>query len=410
MVFGLVVFLVCLSALFSGSETAFTASSYPHMHHMAKKGNRRALLLKELYQKKENLIGALLLGNNAVNTLASALMTGLMISFFGSAGVLYATVFMTVLLLIFAEILPKTYALNHADRSALRLAPLMYLMTLVFSPITNAIQRLVLFLLKRLNITASKTQTHSETILRGAIDLHQGDTAEERAMLQSILDLNKVTVHEVMTHRKHMEMIDINISNEHLLNIIQSTPFSRLPVWEGESDNIIGILHIKSFLRHLSEFVSLESVRDILAKPWFIPETTLLSDQLQAFRKRHEHFAVVIDEYGSLMGIVTLEDILEEIVGNIFDEEDINLTTDIREEPGGTFIIQGSVTIRELNRQYNWGFPDDKATTLPGLLIHESRDIPRVGQVLSYNGFQFEILGKQKNQITSLRLIPPSKE
>ena len=407
MVFELVfiLLLVCVSALFSGSETAFTASSYPHMHHLAKKKNRRALLLIHLYKKKENLIGALLLGNNAVNTFASALMTSIMLSLFGNSGILYATLCMTAMLLIFAEILPKTYAIMEPDRSALRLAPIMYVITLVCSPITNAIQKFVFLVLRPLKISTEKT-IQTDAILRGAIDLHHSEVAEERAMLQSILDLNTVAVNEVMTHRKNLVTLDVETPLAQLLNIIQSTPFSRLPVWEGEIDNIVGILHIKTFFRHQAS-----PLREILNKPWFIPETTLLSEQLQAFRKRHEHFAAVIDEYGSLQGIVTLEDILEEIVGNIFDEDDLNITADVREEPGGSFLIQGSVTIRELNRQYNWGLPDDKATTVPGLLIHEVRYIPRVGQVLSYHGFQFEILGKQKNQITSLRLTPlESKE
>ena len=414
--FALIGMLLLLSGLFSGAETALTAASRAHMHQLAREGNRRARLVNYLYRRKEHMISALLLSNNAVNTLAVALMTNIMIQLFGNTGVFYATLLMTFLIVIFAEVIPKVYAISYADRNAMRIAPLINVLVIILAPITVLVQKFVSFLLKKAGLYQNTPLTNtSEIELRGAIDLHRGDhqnkdeSREERAMLHSILDLDEVSVSDVMTHRRHVSLIDATLSCEEILDSVLTSSFTRLPVWQGQTDNIIGVIHTKSVLRELRSHVNNIDQIDIMAitsKPWFIPETTTLFDQLQAFRQRHEHFALVVDEYGSLMGVITLEDILEEIVGDITDEND-RIIAGVRAESGGSYIVHGSVTLRDLNRAFEWNLPDDKASTIAGMILNEVRRIPERGQIFTFYDFRFEILSCQRHQITSLRITPP---
>jgi Mg2+/Co2+ transporter CorB len=211
-----------------------------------------------------------------------------------------------------------------------------------------------------------------------------------------------------MIHRKSMVMIDGDLSAEEMLDRVLSQPHTRLPVFKGDPDNIVGVLHAKDVLRALVRAggnVKAVNVMSLAAKPWFIPDTTLLADQLRAFLQRRMHFAVVVDEYGALQGLITLEDILEEIVGEIRDEHDLPVSG-VRPQPDGTINVDGWVTIRELNRAMNWNLPDEEATTIAGLVIHEAQTIPDVGQVFSFHGFKFEVLRRQKNQIMALRVTP----
>ncbi len=408
--------LLVLSGLLSGSETGLTAASKARMFQLEQEGSRRAGLVNRLRAEKERMIGALLLGNNLVNILGSALATSLLIDLVGDGGVAYATVIMTVLILIFAEVLPKTYALNYADRTALLMAPMVHGLVVVLGPVILTVGTLVRLLLKLLGAdlhTQSMVSTEEE--LRGAIELHRGtedgagETREERAMLRSILDLTNVEVAEIMTHRRNLVMIDAARTPAEVLDTVLDSRFTRLPIYEGEADNIVGVLHAKALLREVRSHVgSLDEINvlEVASKPWFIPDTTTLFDQLQAFRKRREHFALVVDEYGSLMGVVTLEDILEEIVGDIADEHDVAVAG-VRPEPGGTYVVDGWVTIRDLNREFEWRLPDTKASTIAGLVLYEARRIPDVGQVFTFYDFRFEILSRQRHQVTLLRLTPP---
>ncbi len=406
--------LLVLSALFSGSETALTGSSLPRMHELARRGNRRARIVLALHERRERLIGAILLGNNLVNILATSLATSALLGLFGEAGVAYATVVMTLLVLIFAEVLPKTYALAHADRTALAVAPVIRFVVLVLAPVTHALHAVIKATLRPIGIELSPEldRERSEEELRGAIDLHKGPEPEirqERLMLRSILELDDVEVREVMTHRRNVTMIDADMPAERILDTVLASPYTRLPLFRGEPDNIVGVLHAKALLRELGTRRGDGSGIDIAAlaaEPWFIPESTSLLDQLLAFRERREHFAIVVDEYGTFMGIVTLEDILEEIVGHIYDEHDVAVRG-VRPQPDGTYIVQGTVTIRDLNRELDWGLPDEQAATIAGLVLHEARTIPEPGQVFVFYGFRFEILRRQRNQITLLRVTPP---
>ena len=410
---GAIFVLLLLSAFFSGSETALTAVSRPHMHHLLKTGDKRAGIIAKLHARMERLIGTILLVNNLVNILASALATSLLIGVFGDTGVAYATLVMTLLVLIFAEVLPKTYAINNADRTALSVAPVVRLLVLVLSPLSDAVQVVVRATLRLFSVsTESNLGAISDDELRGAIDLHAetGSTDDqERAMLRSILDLDHVEVGEIMVHRKDIFTVDAGLSPTAILEQVIASPYTRIPMWRKKPDNIIGILHAKTLLSAVKLQAPATEKLDIpglAAKPWFIPESTTLLQQLHAFRKKRGHFALVVDEYGVLMGIVTLEDILEEIVGDISDEFDIAVPG-VRLQADDTFIIKGDVTIRDLNRQFDWSLPDDQAATLAGLVLHESRRIPDVGQVFNFYDFRFEILRRKRNQITSLRLSPP---
>ena len=409
-----IIVLLVISAFFSGSETALTAASRPRLHQLAKGGNRRAKLVLELFDHKDRLIGAILLGNNVVNILASVLATYTMLLVFGDAGIAYATVAMTLLIVIFAEVLPKTYAIGNADRSALIVAPAIRVIVILLSPVTHAIQWLVRITVRpfRIRLGRELGVGHREEELRGAIDLHEGpdpDLRQERQMLRSILDLDEVEVEDVMTHRRAVTLIDADDPIAGIIDQGLASPYTRIPLYRDDPDNIVGVLHAKPLLREMRAKGAEMDAIDILelaAKPWFVPETTTLLDQLQAFKARREHFAIVIDEYGAVMGIVTLEDILEEIVGSIEDEQDIAVRG-VRPQSDGSCIVAGTVTLRDLNREFEWDFPDDRAATLAGLILYEARRIPDPGQVFTFYGFRFEILRRQRNQISSIRITPP---
>ena len=405
-----ILLLILASAFFSSAETALTAASDARMRQLAGKGNRRARLVERLRADREGLIGSILIGNNAVNVIASALATSVFISVLDDAGVLWATITMTVVLVVFAEVMPKTYALNNSDKYALLIAPAVRLVVVVLSPLSIALRMLANSLIR----TRQTDETDREEELRGMIELHgadgDGDSRETQAMLSSVLDLNEISVEQIMTHRAGVKMIDADSDLESLLHEVLASPHTRHPVYSGNPDNIIGVLHVKDLLRALGQPGSDAPqgngrglLQDIVSEPYFVPETTLLFDQLQAFRTRREHFAVVVDEYGDLQGIVTLEDILEEIVGDIDDEHDVDLAG-LTAQPDGSWIVDGAVTIRDLNRALAWQLPDEDASTIAGLVLYESRAIPRPGQEFRFHNIRFRILKRDGNKVTSLRL------
>ena len=405
--------LLVLSAFFSGSETALTAASRPLMHQLEHDGDRKAALVNRLRDEQESLIGAILLGNNLVNILASALATGILISLFGQTGIVYATVGMTLLVLVFAEILPKTFALRTADRTAPAIAPLLNVVVALLSPFTRMIAILVQGTLSLIGVRSHQTDGNStEAELLGAIALHDGKKTavkHERAMLRSVLDLDDVQVSEIMTHRNDVVALEADQPVKALFQKVVDSPYTRIPIWQENPDEIIGVVHAKALLRNLwAQGGKADSV-DIMTEisdPWFIPEQTLLLDQLEAFRERREHFALVVDEYGSFLGVVTLEDILEEIVGEIDDELDV-ATAEVDLAADGSFIVEGKATIRDLNREHEWRLPDVEAATIAGLVLHEARRIPDVGQSFIFHGFRFDILERQRHQITRVRITPP---
>ncbi len=411
-----IVVLQAMSAFFAGSETALTAVSRPVMHQLEQDGSRRASLVNRLLATRDRLIGALLLGNSMVNILASSLATGALVGMFGDAGIAYATAGMTVIIVLFGEVLPKTYAIYHANRVALLVAAPVTAAVLILTPLVRAVEVIVRLVFRIFGASYAATVTLETSMmeLRGAIEVHAGEeeVKEERRMLRSILELADVEVAQVMTHRRNATTIDAGLPPTAILDQVVNSPYTRIPLWKDDPDNVVGIVHAKDLLRAVRGTeggIDRIDVAALASPPWFIPDSTTLQEQLQAFRQRREHFALVVDEYGSLLGIVTLEDILEEIVGDIADEHDVAVAG-VRPQSDGSFIVDGSVPIRDLNREFEWRLPDDEAATIAGLVLHEARRIPDVGQVFRFHGFRFEIGRRQRNQITSLRVTPPGPE
>jgi Mg2+/Co2+ transporter CorB len=413
--------LICFSGFFSGSETALTAVSKARMMTLEKEGNKRAAMVNVLIERKDRLIGALLLGNNLVNILASAIATAFFINLVGEAGVVYATLLMTVIVLVFAEVLPKTYALANSDKMALFIAPIIRVVVFVFSPVTRVIAKIVNTTLRALGLTQDDADLADMAVqeLRGAIELaHEHDTdegiesSEKRAMLRSILDLVDVDIEDVMTHRSNVIALDIASPTSQIVDEVLDSPYTRIPVWQNDKDNIVGIIHAKILLRELRNAggdVDKLSIKTMVLEPWFVPETTTLFSQLQAFRERKEHFSIVVDEYGAFQGIVTLEDVLEEIVGEIDDEHDMT-TIGVRPQGDGSYMVDGTVTIRDLNREMDWELPDDDYTTIAGLIIHESKMVPDAGQSFMFFDYRFKVMQRDRNQLTLITVIPPEPE
>src|SRR3954470_14110447 len=413
--FSIAAIIVCLllSFVFAGSETALMAFSRARMLRLEKKGNRSAGIVNRLFEARERLIGALLLGNNAVNILASALATSVFLVWFGDVGVLYATAMMTVLVVVFAEVLPKTIAFNAPDRMALLAARPMAFVVRALGPVLAAIEWFVRRLLWLLGISVDEDQpilpAHEE--IRGTVDLlHREGSVEkhDRDMMGGLLDLRELTVADVMVHRTEMATIDAGQSSEEIIAEALKSEYTRIPLWRNTPENIVGILHAKDLLRAIQNADGDVSQIDIMAialPPWFVPDIRALSEQLKAFRRRKTHFALVVDEYGEVEGLVTLEDILEEIVGDISDEHDIPVPG-VRPQPDGSVNVDGSVPIRELNRAMDWNLPDADATTIAGLVIHEARSIPDVGQSFTFHGFRFSVMRKQRTRIPALRITP----
>lgn len=417
-----ILLLLCLSAFFSGSETAMTAASRSKLKAQADRGSRGASVAMSVTDDSERMIGALLLGNNVVNILSASLATALLTRVFGSSGVALATLVMTVLVLIFGEVLPKTIAITFPEAVASRVAPVIRVLILVFSPIVGVVRLLVRGLMRLVGVRDNpegRMLALREEIV-GAIALGHSEGAfekEGRDRLLGALDLGERTVEEIMRHRRQIEMIDADHPPEKILDQVLNSPHTRLPVFRGSDDNILGVVHAKDLLREVDRLVrgqegSVASISglDIQAvamKPYFIPDTTSLDEQMREFLKRRTHFALVVDEYGGLQGLITLEDILEEIVGEIRDEYDLHETARaMKQEPDGSWIVEGSMTIRDLNRAMDWTLPDDEANTVAGLVIHEAQMIPTPGQAFSFHGFRFEVLERRENRLTKLKLRP----
>ncbi|HHI71867.1 MAG TPA: HlyC/CorC family transporter [Rhodobacteraceae bacterium] len=418
---GFIAFLLLLSAFFSGSETALTAASRGKLRAQADKGSRGAEKALEVTEDTEKLIGAVLLGNNLVNILAASLATALFTRLFGESGVALATLLMTLLVLIFAEVLPKTYAITNPETAAARVSPVIRLVVAVFSPVVGAIRwfvRLILGLFG-VRVDADGQMLAVREEIAGAISLGHSEGVvekEDRDRILGALDLNDRTVEEIMLHRSNIEMIDVNDDPQAVLAQILNSPHTRLPLFRDDPENIIGVIHSKDLLRAMHKLMmkkdaSFEALADfdvtkVAKKPYFVPETTTLDDQMRQFLKRHTHFALVVDEYGSLQGLITLEDILEEIVGEITDEFDKGDEPTIDKSDDGGFVVEGAMTIRDLNRETDWNLPDEEANTVAGLVIHEAQMIPSEGQVFSFHGFRFEVLERQANRITRLKIKP----
>jgi Mg2+/Co2+ transporter CorB len=413
---GTIILLLIISAFFSGSETALTAVSRGRMHQMEKDGSRAARAVNRLVADRERLIGALLLGNTFINILASSLVTSLLETQLGPRTVVVTTAVMTVVILIFAEVLPKTLAIARTDRFALVVAPTLRRVVAVLAPIVASVQWLVWGVLFLFGVRADENEESTEAAhedIRGSVALHHQEGSverEHRDMIGGVLDLRELQVADVALHRTSMSSVDADLTPQEILAAVTSSHHTRVPLWRNEPENIIGVLHTKDLAQALLENKGNIDAIDIVAlaaKPWFVPDTTTLEEQLEAFRKKRTHFALVVDEYGVLMGLVTLEDILSEIIGELPDEHQAPVRRDVRKRPDGSYLVDGTVSVRDLNREMEWNLPDDGATTIAGLVIQESGTIPEPGQRFAFFGFKFEVLRRQRNQVTALRVIPP---
>ncbi len=414
----IVIALLALSAIFSAAETSMTGASRSRMHQLEREGDRPARRVNKLLADQETMIGAVLLGNNLINILASALATQVLTRLIpGPWGVAVATAAMTVLVLVFAEVLPKTVAIVRSDDVARALsAPTLFIVR-AFGPIIYVIQWVVRRALRlfgvKLDMAVDVLAAHEE--IRGAVDYHHSEglvEAGDRRMLGGVLDLSDMDVSEIMVHRKSMVLLDAALPARELVDEVLEAQHTRIPMYRDEPDNIVGVLHARDLLKALAESptgVEGLDVAAILREPWFIPDTTNLKDQLNAFLKRKNHFALVVDEYGALQGLVTLEDILEEIVGEIDDEHDTALDG-VRRQTDGSVNVDGPVTVRDLNRAMDWRLPEGEAVTIAGLVIHEAQAIPEPGQTFIFHRHRFQVLRRQRNQITALRISAPLDE
>lgn len=418
---GTILFLLVLSGFFSGSETALTAASRGKLRANAEKGDKGAQKAFDVTEDRERLIGSVLLGNNLVNILATALATTMFTRAFGESGVVAATGIMTVLVLIFAEVLPKTYAITNPERAASIAARPISLVVTIFAPIVSAVRVLVRGVLRLFGV---QTDPDSNILavreeIAGALQLGHSEGVvekEDRDRILGALDLAERTVEEIMAHRTEIEMIDAALPVGEILRLCLESNHTRLPLYRDEPENIVGVLHAKDLLRAMHKMLADGRIEphemdefDILTvtmAPYFVPETTTLDDQMRQFLARRTHFALVVDEYGTLQGLITLEDILEEIVGEITDEFDTDEENEVLAGEDGSYTVDGTVTIRDVNRATDWNLPDEEANTVAGLVIHEAQMIPVVGQVFSFHGFRFEVLAKEENRLSELRISP----
>lgn len=414
---GAVIVLLMLSAFFSGSETALTAASRAKLNGMAEKGSSGAQKALNLMENNERLIGAVLLGNNLVNILATSLATSMFTLLYGSSGVAVATIVMTLLVLIFAEVMPKTYAISNPESAAKSVSPIILVVVRLLSPVVTIIRLLVRFFLRLLGVRIDpNTQIMAHQEIAETIALHHsegGFQKDDRDRLLGALDLKNREVEEIMLHRSNIEMIDADDDPNDILTQALQSPYTRIPIFKNEPENIVGVVHAKDLLRTVDAMVrgakvgkeglDAFNILDIAMEPYFVPDSTSLDDQMREFLRRKSHFALVVDEYGSLQGLITLEDILEEIVGEIADEHDV-VEEEVERTKDGQIIVDGSMTIRDINRSCDWSLPDHEANTVAGLVIFEAQTIPTEGQIFSFHGYRFEVLRRERNRIAKIRI------
>lgn len=410
----LVALFLCASAFFSACETAMTAYSKPKMYTMAKDGKAKAKIILALQPEIELVISAILTCSTILNGFTVAVTTDVFSELLGDFAVILAPIVTSVFIVLFAEVLPKMLTISNPERILLPAASFIKYTYLILKPLNNIIGFIARSLIRLVRISNKNDNTteYEDSLdeLKGAIALHKGEnkeeTQKEKEMLQSVLDLGEVQVGSIMIHRKNVTMMCADDPVSNLIDQIMNCPFTRIPLWSNNRDNIVGVLHVKDLLKAIKRSDNIDDINvlDVALKPWFIPENKDLLAQLQSFKTRHEHFALVVDEYGSFMGIVTLEDIIEEIVGNIEDEHDIDSWNGIRRQEDGSYIVDGSVNIRDLNREIESSFRSDIAATVAGLVINSIGIIPEAGQTFILYGYKFEILKRHRIQVTLLRI------
>jgi Mg2+/Co2+ transporter CorB len=403
-----VAILICLSGLSSATETAITGCSAGKLQQLSKEGNTGAGLIIKLLKNKDNVITALLITNNIVNIAATSLVTSLFIKALGSEGAAYATVFMSVLIIIVAEVIPKAMAIANPEKLALFIAIPLNILVTIFYPIIRLLHALVKTSMNLFGLDNSSVVSGQDEV-RGVIDYqHQEGRVfkDDRDMLDGVLDLNYLTVSDLVVPRNQLQTLPQDLDKHELVTRALAIPYSRVPIWKDNKDNIVGMLHIRSLfdalLKNNFDYNKID-LDDILIKSWFVPETTLIRDQLKQFKRRKVHSAIVIDEYGDIQGIITLEDILEEIVGQIEDEYDKEQPK-ISYKSGGRILVSGDIPIRDLNKAMNWDLPEQQASTLAGLLMEELERIPEQGEKVTFRNLSCRIVKRAGNTIKTIQI------
>jgi Mg2+/Co2+ transporter CorB len=404
---GLLVVLLLLSAFFSGSETALMSLNRYKLRHKARSGHRGAQLADRLLQKPERLIGLILLGNNTVNISASALVGVVSLQLGGEMGFAIGTAVLTLVVLIFAETAPKTLAALHPERVAFPAAYVYVPLLKILYPLvwlTNFLANGVLYMLGLRKSDGESNALSREELRTVVYEAGARISQKYRHMLINILDLEKVTVDDVMVPHNEIVGIDLDDDIEEIAKVISNSEHTRLPVYRDNIDNVSGLLHLRRVANLASQSAfSKDDLQGLLADPYFVPEGTPLSTQLVQFQKARQRFALVVDEYGDIQGIVTLEDILEEIVGEFTTDPAAN-DEDIVKESDGTFLVNGAANIREMNRLMNWHLPTDGAKTLNGLILDYLETIPDAGIGLKIDGYAIEIIEMKDNRVQLARL------
>ena len=410
--FSLLGVLLVLSAFFSGTETALMSVNRYRLRHRARQGQRAARLAETLLQRPDRLIGLILLGNNFVNIFASSLVTIIALRLGGEGAIAIGAGLLTLVILIFAEVAPKTLAALHPERIALPASLIYFPLLKVTYPIVWLVNLMANGVLRLLGVKTEQFQGHALTHeeLRTVVS-EAGALIPKRhqRMLISVLELQDVTVDDIMVPRNEIDGLDLEDDREDLLEQITESQHTRLPVFRGDLDAVVGILHLRSVMRELADD---ELTREHLAakalEPYFVPEGTPLHTQLLNFQRAKRRLALVVDEYGDIQGLVTLDDILEEIVGE-FTTDPADVYREVEQEPDGSFMVSGAANVRELNRMMGWRLPTDGPKTLNGLIVERLETIPEAGATLQLSGYLLEIVQTSDNAVRSVRLHPPAR-
>jgi CBS domain containing-hemolysin-like protein len=426
----LAAFLLAANGFYVASEFALVKSRGFRIDALAEEERFGARLLQTMLRNIEAYLACCQLGITMASLglgwigepTVAALLKPILLPLGMSGAALSLTAFLVGFLvfsslhIVLGEQVPKTLAIREPEPVSLWIAYPLYLSFLLFYPLNWALNSASRSILRLLGVRdAPRQEILTDAEIEGLVEVsaEHGEMEESQAeYIQNLFRLSELVVADVMVHRTNMRSVDVSEPPDKVIDAILATPFSRVPLWENEPENIIGIVHAKDLLKQLRRVggdASKIDIRSIATKPWFVPDTTSLNDQLNAFLKRKAHMALVVDEYGEVQGLVTLEDIFEEIVGDISDESDIDVQG-VRPQPDGSVNVDGSVPIRDLNRVMDWNLPDDEATTIAGLVIHEARIIPEPGQAFTFHGFRFRVLRKNRNRITALKITPLEPE
>ena len=407
--------LLVLSAFLAAGRAALTEVSRTRLGEIQKRGIRGAGRVLRLLEDEERTLDALALGKLLVAGFAGGLAAFLLFHRLGPLQAVLASLGVIAAFAFLGLVLPAAYGSKRAERVAVMLSGPTQAFVAVLGPPAAGLQQMAHLLLRLGGVNGGEEAHSMHEELREAIDLHAKDgtvVKNDRDMLSGILAMQDLEVADIMVHRTKMTMIDLDEDPKDIVSMVLKSGHTRIPVWKDNPDNIIGVLHAKNLFaalqKHSGDAAKVD-IEDILLPPWFVPDTRAIPDQLNAFLKRKSHFAIVVDEYGEVQGLVTLEDIIEEIVGDIKDEHDA-VASGVRPKPDGSYLVDGAVPIRDLNRAFDWTLPDEEANTIAGLVIHEARMIPEVGQAFVFHGFRFEILKKRRHQITALRMTPVKRD